>query len=252
MFPPHNFQESTIACIKAFVKGDMSIADFMDQYARSGEIASFLDWVVDTMETEHIPIKRRTVCMKNVNQNKPFQPCTYVEIFIKEYAQLSHSLSDSWKEAPPKISRYLEKCTPLTAMGALYIHSIVADAYYQIDPEFPRTEKYMEAFEFCLDVLPGYLAGGVSAEDYISRHILTKYPETMKKGERKRLVKAEINQAFLRDGKGYPRWLQSPEWPMAKNGKPMIYTGQKAFEDYTEFYFRDGETNENDTVTQWW
>jgi hypothetical protein len=252
MLSSHDFSEETINCIKAFVKGDLPIADFMDLYRQSDKISSFLEWVIDTIATEQIPIKRRTVFMKNVNQNKPFQERSYAEQFIKVYCQSFLDLSDIWKANPPKVGNYLGKLSHLTALGAVTIYGVVADIYYQVDPAFPRTEKYMDEFLFCIDVLPGYLAGGVSAEDYVSQYILPKYPATMKKGERKHLVKEEIKQAFLRDCKGFPRWIQAPEWPIGTNNKPMVYTGQKAFEHHSEYYFRDGDTNEKHTVKQWW
>lgn len=252
MFSSHDFSEVTIDCIKAFVKGNLPIADFMDLCHQSDEIFSFLERVIDIITAEQIPIKRRTVCMKNVNQNKPFQERSYVEQFIKEYCQSFRDLSDAWKANPPKVGDHIRTLSHLTAHGAARIYGIVADIYYQLDSEFPRTEKYMEEFIFSFEVLPGYLAGGVSAENYVSQYILVKYPADMKKGERKRLVKEEIKQAFLRDCKGFPRWIQAPEWPIGTNNKPMVYMGQKAFEHHSEYYFRDGETNEKYTVKQWW
>lgn len=252
MFSSHAFSEVTIDYIKAFVKGDLPIADFMALCHQSDEIFSFLEWVIDIITAKQIPIKRRTVYMKNVNQNKPFQERSHAEQFIKEYCQSFRDLSDEWKLNPPKVGNHIRTLSHLTAHGAMRIYGIVADIYYQIDPEFPRTEKYMEEFIFSFEVLPGYLAGGGSAEDYVSRYILVKYPATMKKGERKRLVKEEIKQAFQRDCKGFPRWIQAPEWPIGANNKPMVYMGQKAFEHHSEYYFRDSETNEKHTVKQWW
>lgn len=252
MFSSHDFSEMAIDSIKAFVKGDLPIADFMDLYQQSDEISAFLEWVIDTIATEQIPIKRQTIFMKNVNQNKPFQARSHAEEFVKEYCQSFRDLSEPWKASPPKVSDYIRKISHLTAHGAVEIYGIVADIYYQVDPAFPRTEKYMEKYSFSLDVLPGYLAGGISAENYVSQYILSKYPVTMKKGERKRLVKEEIKQAFLRDCKGFPRWIQMPEWPIGTNNKPMVYTGQKAFEHHSEYYFRDSDTSEKHTVKQWW
>ena len=174
------------------------------------------------------------------------------EKFIKEYAQSFRDLSPKWKENPPRVGNFLRTQTHQTAHGAVTIYGIVADIYYQIDPTFPRTEKYSEEYEFSLDVLPGYLAGGISAENYVSQYILPKYPSTMKKGERKRLVKEEIKLAFQRECKGFPRWIQMPEWPIGSDNKPMIYLGQKAFDHHSEYYFRDSTTNEKYTVTQSW
>ncbi len=252
MFPTDICQNPILDKVKAFVCGGMPITEFMEMYARSNNIADYLDSIIDHIEKHNIPIQRQTVLIKNVNQNQPFEQRSYVERFIKAFAQDFRDLSEKWKEAPPKVSPYLNKLSPFTAAGAYEIHNIVSDIYYQIDSVSERTAKYHDEFVFSLDVLPGYLAGGISAENYISQNILSKYPSSMKNGERKRLVKEEIKTAFPRDCKGYPRWIQMPEWPMGSNEKPMAYIGQKAFERFSEYYFRDTETNERTTVKQWW
>ena len=215
--------------IKAFTIGEIDIAEFLRLFTETDEIADYLDSIVDYMEKYDIPIQRRTIMMKNANQNKPFAARSHVEQYIKVYAQSFRTLSNEWKVNPPKVSTHLKTLSPLTAYGAYEIHNIIADFYYQFDQTSERTEKYHNEFEFILDTLPGYLSGGVSAENYVSQFILPKYPPSMKKGERKRMIKEEIKIAFPRDCKGYPRWLQSPEWPMGSNGKPAAYVGQKAF-----------------------
>ncbi len=252
MFPTYIFENPLLTEIRNFVCGNIDIADFIVQYNQNDEMANLLDSIIEHIVTHNIPIKRRTVFMKNVNQNKPFELHSNVEQFIKEYAQNFRTLPDTWKHNPPKVGAYIKTLSHLTALGAFKIHGIIADIYYQIDPTLSRTEKYHEEYVFSLDVLPGYLAGDVSAENFISQYILSKYPSTLKKGERKRLIKQEIKQAFQRDCKGFPRWIQSPEWPMGSDGKPMVYTGQRAFEHHSEFYFRDSKTNEFRTITQWW
>lgn len=252
MLPSYICENPLCAVIKEFVSGQMNISEFVMQNDQSDDLANYLDSIVNYIATYDLPIKRRTVLIKNVNQNKPFEMRSYVEQFIKEHAQSFRDLSDNWKAHPPKVGAYLKTLSPLTAHGAFKMHSIVADIYYQIDPSLERTEQYHAEYEFSLDVLPGYLAGGISAENYVSQFILSKYPASMKKVERKRLVREEIKLAFQRNCKGFPRWIQMPEWPIGSNEKPMIYMGQKAFEHHSEYYFRDGATSEKCTITQWW
>lgn len=252
MFPIYILEDSSLVIIKNFVCGNTDISEFITQYNQSNALPDYLDSVIDCIATQKLPIKRRAVLMKNINQNKPLEMRSYVEYFIKEYAQSFRDLSNDWKVNPPKVGAHLKTLSHLTAHGAYKFHSIVADIYYQIDSESVRAEKYYKEYEFSLDVLPGYLAGGISAENYVSQHILSRFPSTMKKGERKRLVKEEIKQAFQRDCKGFPRWIQMPEWPIGSNEKPMVYIGQKAFEHNSEYYFRDSVTNEKHTITQWW
>ena len=252
MFPSYILENALLEVIKDFVCGKTDIYEFIILYNQSNALSGYLDSIIDCIAMQKIPIKRRTVLIKNVNQNKPFEMRSYAESFIKDYCQSFPDLSDNWKANPPKVGTYLKTLSHLTALGAFKIHSIVADIYYQIDPSLERTEQYHAEYEFSLDILPGYLAGGISAENYISQFILSKYPVSMKKGERKRLVKEEIKLAFQRDCKGYPRWIQMPEWPIGSDKKPMVYIGQKAFEHNSEYYFRDSATNEKHTITQWW
>lgn len=252
MFPSYILENQLCTVIKEFVSGRMNISQFVMRYNQSDDLANYLDLIVNFIATHNIPIKRRTVLMKNVNQNKPFEIRSYVETFIKDYAQNFRDLSDNWKANPPKVGAYLKTLSHLTAQGAFKIHSIVADIYYQIDDSMERTEQYHAEYEFSLDVIPGYLTGGISAENYVSQFISSKYPASMKKGERKRLIREEIKLAFQRDCKGFPRWIQMPEWPMGADGKPMVYIGQKTFEHNSEYYFRDPTTNEKHTITQWW
>lgn len=247
--PEYNY---AIEKIRSFVVGEMDIDNFVDLLNTSDEITRYLEHVIEQIEKKHLPIKRRIICMKGVAQNKPFEVRSYAERYIKECAQSFRDLSDKWKDNPPKVGEHLRQLAYQTAHGACVIHGTVADIYYQVDPTLMRTEKYHTEYEFSLDVLPRYLAGGIAAENYISQHIIPKYPASMKKGERKRLVKEEIKQAFLRDCKGFPRWIQMPEWPIGTNDTPMVYWGQKAFQDHSEYYFRDRITNEKHTVTQWW
>ncbi len=232
-------ENQILTMIKAFVSGEMGIGQFMIHFQESPDIGACLDSIIANMEENHIPPRRRIITMKGVAQDKPFSPRSEVEQFIKKYAQTFLDLSDDWKENPPKVSEYLRKKSPLTSHGAFKIHSIVADIYYQIDSSLTKTDYYEEQYAFCLDVLPGYLCGGITAENYVSQYILPKYPPTMKKSERKRLIQEEIKQTFQRDCKGYPRWIQMPDWPMGADGKPMVYTGQKNFEHHSEYRFRD-------------
>lgn len=252
MFPSYILEDPLLVVIKDFVCGKTEISEFIIQYTKSNALSDYLDSVIACIATQKLPIKRRTVLMKNVNQNKPFEMHSYVEQFISEHAQNFRYLPDTWKCNPPKVGAYIKTQSHLTALGAFKIHGIVSDIYYQIDTTLVRSEKYLEEYEFSLDVLPGYLAGGISAENYVSQHILSRFPSTMKKGERKRLVKEEIKQAFPRDCKGFPRWIQMPEWPIGSDEKPMVYIGQKAFDHHSEYYFRDSVTNEKCTITQWW
>ena len=97
MFPQYICESPLCAVIKNFVSGEMNISEFVMQYNQSDDLANFLDSIVNYIAAHDIPIKRRTVLIKNVNQNKPFELRSYVEQFIKEHVQNFRDLSDNWK-----------------------------------------------------------------------------------------------------------------------------------------------------------
>jgi len=232
-----------------FIEDRINIETFMDYAGKDGRIYAYLQAIVDHIVKNKLPTRRRTVTMKGVNQNQPFQLFNYIEEFVPELRDRNHMI---YPGTPvPTVKQALSRWSSKTAGGALKIYDIVADIFYQVDDSLIRTEKYMEAYQFSLDVLPGYV-GGPAAEDYISSVIIPRYPEDMKKTLRKNKIKEEIRNTFLRDGKGYPHWIQDPEWPMGENGRPMIYTGQKKQDGYTDYFFRGNGTEERKTVRQYW
>jgi len=232
-----------------FIEERLDIAAFAEYAGQDDRICDFLQGIVDHIVKNKLPVKRRTVTMKNVNQNQPFQIFNYTEEFVPELRDRNHMI---YPGTPvPTVKQKLSCYSHRTAAGALRIYDIVADIYYQVDDSLIRTETYLEAYSFSLDVLPGYV-GGIEAEDYISSHIISKYPEDMKKTQRKKMVKEEIRNTFLREGKGYPHWIQDPEWPLGENGIPMIYIGQKKHEGFTEYFFRGNGSQEKKTVRQCW
>lgn len=232
-----------------FIEDRMDIGTFMEHVHEDDRIFCCLQNIVDHIVENKLPTRRRTVTMKGVNQNKPFQLYNYIEEFVPELRDRNKMI---YPGTPvPTVKARLSRCSHKTARGALHIYEIVADIYYQIDDSLTRTEKYSDAYRFSLDVLPGYV-GGSLAEDYISRVIIPKYPQTLKKTQRKKLIKEEIRNTFLRDCKGYPHWIQDPEWPLGNNEIPMIYTGQKKYEGYTAYFFRGNGSEEERTVKQYW
>lgn len=232
-----------------FIEDRLDIDAFMACTERDNGICDCLQGIVDHIVNNKLPTRRRTVTMKGVNQNQPFQIFNYIEEFVPELRDRNHMI---YPGTPvPTVQQYLSRFSHRTAGGALKIYDVVADIYYQVDDSLVRTDKYMEAYSFSLDVLPGYV-GGIEAEDYISSVIISKYPQNMKSAQRKKQIKEEIRNAFLRDGKGYPHWIQDPEWPLGENGIPMIYTGQKKQEGYTDYFFRGNGSEEIKTVRQCW
>ena len=80
----------------------------------------------------------------------------------------------------------------------------------------------------------------------------------MSKSAKKKIVREEIRKLFKRQTKGYPRWVQSPEWPIGINNKPMTFVKQvnckakSEHDDYSEYYFIDEETSNEKIVRQYY
>ena len=89
------------------------------------------------------------------------------------------------------------------------------------------------------------------AERYIAKHILPLFPETMKKTERKKAIRAKLREAFKSE-RGYPCWAQSADWPLGKDGLPATYLGKgKSEGDLRRWRFRDESTGELLVVEQY-
>ena len=88
-------------------------------------------------------------------------------------------------------------------------------------------------------------------ESGIIDRIIAEVPENMPKTKRKKLVKDKIKEAFHVTGRSYPRWIQSPEWPMS-GGVPMKFVGTviKCGGEVYEHHFADVETGERCTVEE--
>lgn len=100
-------------------------------------------------------------------------------------------------------------------------------------------------------MIPDYLSGGES-EKYIQKNIIPLFPDTMKKTERKKAIKAKIKECFKSE-KGYPCWPQGSEWPLDKEGNPTTYIGKgKSEGDLRRFRFRDETTGEIIVVEQFY
>ena len=82
------------------------------------------------------------------------------------------------------------------------------------------------------------------------KEFLSPWQDTMKKTERKKAVKAKIKEEFKSE-KGYPGWVQSSDWPIGANGKPMTYV-KKGKRDGSKhsWIFRDESNGEITVVKQ--
>lgn len=234
-----------------FLSGNLDVVDFRRQYDEKPEIDAFLQKIIDDMKKDFGKSPIPYTCLIDGKEYSFSSVVPYL---------LAPETDPGLQYCPPKYESVKQLLTyefrmfthdVETAQGASRFYNEVYEIYTQIDPTVPFCYKYADALDFALDVIPDYLAGGES-ERYIAKYILPLFPETMKKTDRKKAIRAKIKEAF-RSEKGYPRWPQSSEWPMDREGKPCTYVGKgESRGDLCRFRFRDETTGEEIVIEQFY
>ena len=236
--------------IREFLLGNIDIVDFRHSYDNNKDINEFLQNIVDRCilsGSNFIPTPRNSGGKVTYGHRYLFcfaQPDQYPGYMYGDdsFISVQNFLTKEWRKLTHNVK---------TANGAWKFYDGVFDIFYQYDPSIEYLgQKYEEAFCFALDVIPEYLSGGM-AEMYIQEHIIPLVPDTISKTRRIKEIKARIRQEFKSE-KGYPCWVQSSEWPLGADGKPMTYVkkGKRDGSKYS-WIFRDESTGELTTVEQY-
>ena len=96
-----------------------------------------------------------------------------------------------------------------------------------------------------LDACPDYV-GGSEADELVDKL----YNENQNVS--KKQFKEEVKKLFSIENGKYPRWIQSPEWPISKSGKPMKFAKQITDKNtqITKFVFEDVDTKQETIIEQ--
>lgn len=140
---------------------------------------------------------------------------------------------------------WLQKGDQLTVWGE--IRKFLLRYNYPCVP----TKYYEDRYSFLVDIQPNWL--DITDEDFLNEQIVTKVPEGLSKTKRIQWCKARLKEMFRYD-KSYPRWVQSPEWPIL-DGKPLVFKTQmmdKNDMERVDFVFYDPDTEAEHIVTQWY
>jgi len=238
--------------IAAFLRGDVDIVSFRRLYDEEPEIDAFLEGIVAEKKRTGEPfIKFKHMIAKDIESESDENVHYLTDPQSYPGVRYGSSPYDSVRKMLT-FEEYPKTHNVATASGAVHFYGEVYALYYQVDQSIPYNDRYMDAFTFMLDVVPEYVCGAES-ENYIAENIFPLYPDTMKKTERKKAIKAAIKEAFRSD-KGRPQWIQSGEWPLGKDGKPAVYTGSKSLRggEAKAYYFRDESDGSVITVEQFY
>jgi hypothetical protein len=231
-----------------FLSNKMDIVEFRHLYDKKPEIDAFLQKIIDDMKKDY---SRKILCFQLMIAGVENQYIQAVPYLLAPETDPGRLYCPPQYESVRQCLTY-EYCMAThdveTASGASKFYIEVYSIYYQIDQSIPFCYKYSDAYGFAIEVIPEYLEGGKS-EKYIQKHIIPLFPETMKKTERKKAIKAKIKEEFKSE-KGYPCWVQSSDWPLGSDGKPMTYVkkGKRIGSKYS-WIFRD-ESNGTLTVVE--
>lgn len=114
--------------------------------------------------------------------------------------------------------------------------------------EYVKYPEYEEEYTFLLNIQPDWLD---VLDDSILQPIIDSIPKDLSKTKRIAMGKEKVRALFKYD-KTYPRWVQSPEWPIV-NGKPLVFSHQeraKGGDIRTYYYFYDEDTKEETVIEQ--
>lgn len=236
--------------IKDFLEGKIDIIEFKELCNKDDSIYGFLQKIIDDIKgnngrIEHFPFEiGDDIIYSDEEISYLLHPETDPSLKYgcpPHYNSVKQMLNYEWNSFTTNVR---------TASGALTFFNEVLVIYYQIDKTVIPTEKYSDEYDFALQVIPEYLEGG-EAEIYIQEHIIPLFPTTMKKTLRIKAVKQKIKEEFKTE-KGYPRWYQSSEWPLGKDGKPATYIGKgKSEGELGRWLFRDESNGEIIVVEQY-
>lgn len=114
--------------------------------------------------------------------------------------------------------------------------------------QYEKYSDYSEEYRFLLKIQPDWLD---VLDDSILQPIIDSIPADLSKTKRIAIGKEKIKAMFRYD-KTYPRWVQSPEWPIV-DGKPLVFSHQekvKGADMFTKYYFYDPDTKKETVIEQ--
>lgn len=136
----------------------------------------------------------------------------------------------------------------------LNIHGELTKLIKEVFPnEKIKEDKTIEnKFNFLLVACPEYIGGIEVEENGILEKLIEELPSNLSKMNKMKLFKAEVRKLFHIEKNRYPRWLQEPDWPLSKSGKPMKFVGQekKSNDRGYEYIFEDTDTEEIRRIEQ--
>lgn len=134
----------------------------------------------------------------------------------------------------------------------LNIHHTLTRFYSIAFPneELTPDNSIEERFVFFLETVPEYIGGEEIDSNRILESLYESLPEGLGKTKMKKMFKDMVKEKFHIEGRKYPFWLQSPEWPLGKDNEPMKYVSSKGNMQMKTYIFEDVKTAEKKEIVQ--
>lgn len=117
------------------------------------------------------------------------------------------------------------------------------------DIQFVRDPTISNLYTLILEAVPSYIGGSELSRSGFIERMIQEFPDDWSKTKKNKELRERIKAAFHIEGRNYPHWVQSPEWPLS-NGKPMKYvkTTVKYKGEWYQHHFVDVDTGEKRIV----
>lgn len=207
-----------------FVEGKISIEEMLCKIKKNKNLVNWFNKIVSP--EEKMLIAKEKVFEGDVNISQYEQVDFELERFIQN-------------ELNFKNTRLAKQLNIFSTIADIVIKAFPND---KINVDNTLNNK----FSFMLDACPEYI-GGAEADVIVEKFLETN-PNISKKQ-----FKEDIKKMFNVEKCKYPRWVQSPEWPISKKGKPMKFVKQITDKStqITKFIFEDIDTRKETIVEQY-
>ncbi len=209
--------------IKKLLTGEMSVATFVRIMKEDNTVVEALESLIP----EEAKTDKNHPCWKHANYDTFIRVGSSAVGYIRYLARFDGSLGDDYD-----------------------IFSMIKEFYIgSAREQIVISTWYKDAFMLSIQAIPecfeGHEVRGVLDS------IINEAMQVKGKGKRIAYIKDRIRMLFSYDGKKRPRWIQGGEWPMGSES-PMQFISQCSHGERVDYLFKDVDTGEMRTVTQYY
>ena len=215
-----------------FVEGEIGPKKFLEMFQKDDDIYNWIQSIVPKKKTcyKHTSYKVTTKFGNSHTQIKEEIVPYDIKLIIEQHLSTKENI----------YGIYLD------------IHHEIASLIREVFPEenIKVSNELDNIFLFMLEACPEYIGGPDVESSGILEELLKNIPQNLSQTGQKDWYKDQLKAKFHVTSTKYPRWIQTPDWPVS-NGRPMRFVSQeKANPEGISYLFEDIETGEQRIVFQ--